>query len=68
MQESGIETSVLTDIIGGRKTIEGRLAMPKFLKLSEDDRLRVREDPWKDDQITQSFPDVVVGDYQNIIF
>ena len=56
MQEIGIESSVLNEIIEGRKTIEGRLGKPKFLRLHEGERLSLREDIWKDGEITQSFP------------
>ena len=54
MLEIGIETSVLIDIRSGRKSIEGRLGKPKFLKVKEGDVLRLREDVWKGGEIIES--------------
>lgn len=54
MLEIGIETSVLEDIRLGRKTIEGRLGKPKFLKITEGDVVRIREDIWEGGEIVES--------------
>lgn len=50
----GIESSVLDDVRSGRKTIEGRLGKPKFLKIKKGDVISLREDVWKDGQIAGS--------------
>jgi ASC-1-like (ASCH) protein len=54
MQEIGIESSVLENIRHGRKTIEGRLGKPKFLKLDVGDILHLREDIWDEGVIIAS--------------
>lgn len=60
MQEIGIESSVLNDIIEGKKTFEARLGKPKFLKVREGDRLSLREDVWADGRIVDSIPNKAV--------
>ena len=57
MQEIGIESSVLRDILDDKKTIEGRLGKDKFLKLKVGDTLALREDVWQDGTIRTSIPD-----------
>lgn len=57
MQEIGIESSILADLLAGRKTIEGRLGKPKYIKLRLGNILSVREDIWKDVKIVKSVPD-----------
>lgn len=42
--ESGRESSILDDIIAGRKTIEGRLDRDKFAKYQPGDRVWLRRD------------------------
>lgn len=54
MQEIGIESSILKDIIENRKTVEARLAKDKFLDITEGSELRLREDVWRDGQIVYS--------------
>lgn len=54
MQEIGIESSILREIIEGKKTIEVRLGTAKFLKLRKGDRLSLREDIWQNDEIVES--------------
>jgi ASC-1-like (ASCH) protein len=56
MQEIGIESAALEEILLGNKTIEGRLGKPKFLKLRVGDELNLREDIWEDNKITESIP------------
>ncbi len=57
MQEIGVESSVLQEILSGAKTVEGRLSKPRFLQLRVGDTLRLREDIWKDGAIQQSVSD-----------
>lgn len=57
MQEIGIESSLLQDILAGKKTIEIRLGKPKYIKLRVGDILNIREDVWQDGQIVSSTPD-----------
>jgi ASC-1-like (ASCH) protein len=57
MQEIGIESSILADILSGRKTIEGRLGKPKYIKMRVGDILSIREDVWEDGKIKRSIPD-----------
>jgi ASC-1-like (ASCH) protein len=54
MQEIGIESNLLSDILSGSKTIELRLGKPKFLKIRIGDVLSIREDVWKDGEKVQS--------------
>lgn len=56
MFELGIETHVLTQIIDGRKTVEGRLRKGKFLHLQVGGIISLREDQWKDGAIVRSIP------------
>jgi ASC-1-like (ASCH) protein len=56
MQEIGVETTVLHDILAGKKTIEGRLGKDKFLKLRAGDIISLRQDVWKDGKIITSQP------------
>ncbi len=57
MQEIGIESSLLGDILAGKKTIELRLGKPKFIKLRVGDTLSLREDVWADGHCIESTPD-----------
>lgn len=59
MYEIGIESSVLEDIRTRRKTIEGRLGKPKFLKVNAGDVLRLREDVWEGGAISRSLPSAI---------
>lgn len=56
MHEIGVESSVLDDILIGKKTIEGRLGKPKFLQLRVGNQLSLREDVWENGKITSSVP------------
>jgi ASC-1-like (ASCH) protein len=56
MQEIGIETSILRQIVDGTKTVEVRLGKGKFLKLHVGDEISLREDIWQDGQIIKSIP------------
>jgi ASC-1-like (ASCH) protein len=57
MDEIGIESTVLKEILDGNKTIEGRLGKSKFLKLKVGDTIKLREDVWQDGVIVKSIPD-----------
>lgn len=57
MQEIGIESLLLQDILSGKKTIELRLGKPKYIKLRVGDTLSLREDVWDDGNIIESTPD-----------
>lgn len=57
MQEIGIETSLVADILTGRKTIEGRLGKPKYIKMRVGDVLAIREDIYENGVIKTSNPD-----------
>lgn len=59
MQEIGIESSVLTDMVKGHKTIEGRLGKGKFLKMRVGDIVSLREDVWQNGAIVHSTPNKV---------
>lgn len=59
MQEIGIEKSLVTDILAGRKTIEGRLGKPKYIKMRVGDVLAIREDMYENGKIKTSSPDKV---------
>jgi len=53
MQEIGVETTILAQILSGEKTIEARLGKPKFLKIRTGDILSLREDVWENDSIVR---------------
>lgn len=57
MQEMGIESSLTDDILSGKKTIEGRLGKPKFLKIQDGDVVSIRRDIWQNNEIVKSYPD-----------
>jgi ASC-1-like (ASCH) protein len=57
MHELGIEASILKEILEGRKTIEGRLGKPDYLKLRAGDILRLREDTWENGKIIKKESD-----------
>jgi len=57
MQEIGIESSLLVDLLAGHKTLEGCLGKPKYIKLRVGNIVSVREDVWKDGRIVNSVPD-----------
>lgn len=58
MQEIGIESSLAADIIGGSKTIEGRLGKPKYIKMRIGNELSIREDIYDGNEVKQSNSDV----------
>jgi len=53
---TGRESSLIEDIKLGRKTIDVRLAKPRFKAFRVGDRIRLREDVWKGSQIVTSRP------------
>lgn len=57
MQEIGIESSLVKDILRGNKYVEARLGKPRFLKFREGDILSVREDVYLDGKVIESKPD-----------
>ena len=68
MHEIGIEKSLLQSILGGKKTIEGRLGKPKYLKLRVGDKLHLREDVWKDGSITASTPNIATATITQLLY
>ncbi len=54
MQEIGLESSILKEVLSGRKTHEGRLGKPKFLKIKVGDEIALREDLWDETTILES--------------
>jgi ASC-1-like (ASCH) protein len=54
MQEIGIDTALLNDILSGTKTIEGRLGKPRFLKWRAGDSISLRKDVWEQGRIDHS--------------
>lgn len=51
MQEIGIESDILEQVLSGQKTIEVRLGTPKYIKLRKGDELSLREDIWENGKI-----------------
>lgn len=68
MHELGIESSVLQDILSGRKTIEGRLGKPKFLKIKAGDEISLREDIWDDGKIVGTLDDVATIVVKQVLY
>lgn len=54
MIQIGINSEILTQILDGRKTVEGRLAKGKFLTIHPGDMISIREDIYKDGAIADS--------------
>jgi ASC-1-like (ASCH) protein len=54
MNEIGIESTLVEAIKNGDKTIEIRLAKPRFLLIQEDDILSIREDFYYEGKILES--------------
>lgn len=54
MIEIGINSQILTQILDGNKTIEGRLAKDKFLAIRTGDVISVREDIYAGGAIVES--------------
>lgn len=54
MIKIGINSQILTQILDGSKTIEGRLAKDKFLAIRTGDVIFVREDIYVEDVIVES--------------
>lgn len=59
MQEIGIESSLVAEILDGNKTVEGRLGKPKYVKMRVGDVLSIREDTYKSGEIVKSETDRV---------
>ena len=57
---AGRESSILTAIIKGEKTIECRLAKGKYLTYQAGDQVHLREDIWQDGHIIASHPPTVI--------
>lgn len=68
MQEIGIESSLLSEILAGKKTIELRLGKPKFIKLRVGDKLSLREDVWANGEIIESTPDQAVVTITQLLY
>jgi len=56
MHEMGIRNESLHQILIGMKTVEGRLATPRFQAFQAGDTIMVREDTWQDGKIVSSRP------------
>lgn len=54
MIEIGINSQILTQILDGSKTIEGRLAKDRFLAIRPGDVISVREDIYAEGAIIES--------------
>jgi ASC-1-like (ASCH) protein len=54
MNEIGIESTLVEAIKNGDKTIEIRLAKPRFLHIQEDDILSIREDFYYEGAVLES--------------
>jgi ASC-1-like (ASCH) protein len=54
MSEIGIESSLVEAIKNGDKTIEIRLAKPRFLLIQEEDVLSIREDFYYEGEVLES--------------
>lgn len=54
MIEIGINSEILTQILDGSKTIEGRLAKGKFLTIRTGDLISIREDIYAEGAIVES--------------
>ena len=59
MDEIGIESTLVEAIKNGDKTIEVRLAKPRFLLIKEDDVLSVREDFYYEGDVLESLPHAI---------
>lgn len=61
MQELGLDTNQLNQIVAGSKTVELRLGTPEHLKLRKGMTVQLREDIWQGDEIIASEPtDIIV--------
>lgn len=58
MIEIGINSKILTQILDGKKTIEGRLAKDKFLIIQPGDIISLREDIYENNSIVESHNDI----------
>ena len=54
MEEIGIESALLRDVLAGKKTIEARLGTPRFLKIKVGDRVSLREDTYEHGELKSS--------------
>lgn len=51
---AGRQSLILEEIRSGKKTVEARLAKPRFKKFKPGDRIRLREDFWEKGEIVGS--------------
>lgn len=56
MEEIGINSTVLKEILAGEKTIETRLGKERFLNFKPGDEISIREDIWENGEIVRSIP------------
>jgi len=54
MIQIGIQSEILKTIIGGQKTVEGRLGKQRFLELKVGDDISLREDVYSEGKIIYS--------------
>lgn len=57
IHEAGRESSLLEDIVAGRKTVEGRLAKGKFLNFKPGDLVKLRKDVYENGELVASYED-----------
>jgi ASC-1-like (ASCH) protein len=60
MLEIGIKTDSFQSIRDEKKTIEGRLAKPRFLTIAVGDEILVREDVWENGKPVGSRPNRLI--------
>lgn len=60
MEEIGIQSDSLVAILAEKKTIEGRLAKPRFMALRVGDKLSIREDVYRGGEIVHSRPSAAI--------
>ena len=63
---TGRDSLLIDDIKSGRKTIDVRLAKPRFSVFKVGDRMRLREDIWDKGQIVASLPTEVIVEITKI--
>ena len=64
----GVSVELLSQILSGRKTVEGRLRTGKFLIMRKGDKVTLREDVWKDDRLTESRPNRAIVMIEESLF
>lgn len=68
MSEIGIDSTLVEAIKNGDKTIEIRLAKPRFLLIQEDDILSIREDFYYEGDVLESLPHALEVKVTQVIY